>query len=210
MLWPSPRLFLRSTMIPIPKGGRSSSSNSDHFRSIAISSILSKILDYIIINQQTHSLITSDHQFGFKPYSSTVFCTTMLIETVQYYDENGRQPVYVLQLDAPMAFDRVSYSRLFNVLLDKNVCPYIVRLLCYMCLHPNYCVKWNSKSSTDFCASNRVKQGAVISLILFSSNMDALFERLKRNAIGCHVGLVYAGAFGYADDVALVAPSYTV
>ena len=37
--------------------------------------------------------------------------------------------------------------------------------------------------------------------------MDALFERLKRNAIGCHVGPVYAGAFGYADDVALVASS---
>ena len=68
----APRLFLRSTMIPIPKGGRSSSSNSDHFRSIAISSILSKILDYIIIDQQAHSLITSDHQFGFKPNSSTV------------------------------------------------------------------------------------------------------------------------------------------
>ena len=37
--------------------------------------------------------------------------------------------------------------------------------------------------------------------------MDALFEQLKRNAIGCHVGPVYAGAFGYADDVALVASS---
>ena len=33
------------------------------------------------------------------------------------------------------------------------------------------------------------------------------FMRLKRNDIGCHVGPVYAGAFGYADDVALVAPS---
>ena len=203
----APRLFLRSTLIPIPKGGQSSSSNSDHFRSIAISSILSKILDYIIIDQQAHSLITSDHQFGFKPNSSTVLCTTMLVETVQYYDENGRQPVYVLQLDASKAFDRVSYSRLFNVLLDKNVCPYIARLLCYMYLNQNCCVKWNSKNSTDFRLSNGVKQGAVISPILFSSYTDALFDRLKRNAIGCHVGPVYAGAFGYADDVALVAPS---
>ena len=125
-------------MIPIPKGGQYSSSNSDHFRSIAISSILSKILDYIIIDQQAHSLITSDHQFGFKPNSSTVLCTTMLVETVQYYDESCRQPVYVLQLD------RVSYSRLFNVLLDNNVCPYIVKLLCYMYLNQNCCVKWNS------------------------------------------------------------------
>ena len=37
--------------------------------------------------------------------------------------------------------------------------------------------------------------------------MDKLFKQLKRNGIGCHVGPVYAGAFGYADDVALVTPS---
>ena len=31
--------------------------------------------------------------------------------------------------------------------------------------------------------------------------------RLKSLGLGCHVGLTYAGAFGYADDIALVAPS---
>ena len=36
-----------------------------------------------------HSLITSNHEICFKPNSSTVLCTTMLVETVQYYDENG-------------------------------------------------------------------------------------------------------------------------
>ena len=100
---------------------------------------------------------------------------------------------------ASKAFDRVSD--------DNNLCPYIVRLLCYMYLNQNCCVKWNSKSSIDFCVSNGVKQGAVISPILFSSYMHALFERLKRNTIGCHVGPVYAGAFWYTDDVALVALS---
>ena len=89
----APRLFLHSTLIPILKGGQSTSSNSDNFRSIAIRSILNKILDYLIIDQQAHSLIASDHQFGFKSNSSTVLCTTMMVETVQYYDENCRQPV---------------------------------------------------------------------------------------------------------------------
>ena len=37
--------------------------------------------------------------------------------------------------------------------------------------------------------------------------MDKLFKQLKRNGIGCRVGPLYAGAFGYADDVALIAPS---
>ena len=110
-------------------------------------------------------------------------------------------------LDARKAFDRVCYSELFNILLDKKVCPRIVQLLCYMYLNQACCVKWNSKNSSDFTVSNGVKQGAVISPILFSAYMDILFKQLKHNGIGCHIGPVYAGAFGYADDVALVAPS---
>ena len=69
-----------------------------------------------------------------------MLCSTMLIETIQYYDENGRQAVCVLFLGASKAFDRVRYSELFNILLDKNVCPRIVLLLCYMYLN-QACVK---------------------------------------------------------------------
>ena len=83
----APQLFLRSTMIPIPKGGKVCSTNVDLYRSIAISSILSKILDYVIIDQQSDSLCTSDYQFGFKSHSSTMLCSTMLIKTIQYYDK---------------------------------------------------------------------------------------------------------------------------
>ena len=100
----------------------------------------------------------------------------MLIETIQYYDENGRQSLYVLFLDARKAFDRVCYSELFNILLDKKVCPRIEQLLGYMYLNQACCVKWNSKNSSDFTVSNGVKQGAVISPILFSTYMDILFK----------------------------------
>ena len=34
-----------------------------------------------------------------------------------------------------------------------------------------------------------------------------MFSLLKESGLGCPVGLIYAGAFGYADDIALVAPS---
>ena len=97
------------------------------------------------------------------------------------YDENGRQAVYVLFLDASKAFDRVCYSELFNILIEKKVCPRIVQLLCYTCMYLNEacCVKWNSKNSTDFSLSNGVKQGAVISPILFTAYMDKLFKQLK-------------------------------
>ena len=56
----------------------------------------------------------------------------MVIETIQYYLERNAQSVYLVLLDASKAFDRVSYDRLFNVLLERNMCPHIVRLLYYM------------------------------------------------------------------------------
>ena len=62
-------------------------------------------------------------------------------------------------------------------------------------------------ASDGFGISNGVKQGGVISPLLFSLYIDELFLILKESGMGWHVGLTYAGAFGYADDVALVAPS---
>ena len=46
-----------------------------------------------------------------------------------------------------------------------------------------------------------------IGAVLFTAYFDKLFERLRASGIGCHIGKMYAGAFGYADDVVLLAPS---
>ena len=164
--------------------------------SIAISSLLSKILDNVIIERQQDFLSTSNYQFGFKAKSSTVLCTTMVNETIQYYTEKGGRAVYLLLLDASKAFDKVSYEKLFELLLARNVCPKIVKLLYYMYTHQKCHVRWNNKQSDPFSVSNEVKQGSVISPLLFSIYIDNLFSKLKQLGLGCHVGLTYAGAFG--------------
>ena len=80
-----PSTFICANIIPIPKGSKANLSDSDKYRSIAISSILGKILDHIIIVKQSEALKTSNYLFGFKANSSTVLCSTMVNETVQYY-----------------------------------------------------------------------------------------------------------------------------
>ena len=131
----------------------------------------------------------------------------MVNETIQYYTEKGGRAVYLLLLDASKAFDKVSYEKLFELLLERNVCPKMVKLLYYMYTHQKCHVRWNNKQSDPFSVSNGVKQGSVISPLLFSIYIDNLFSKLKQLGLGCHVGLTYAGAFGYADDIALVSPS---
>ncbi len=54
------------TMIPIPKHKRQSLCNSDNYRAIALSSIIGKILDWIILIKEEQSLSSSSQQFGFK------------------------------------------------------------------------------------------------------------------------------------------------
>ena len=34
-----------------------------------------------------------------------------------------------------------------------------------------------------------------------------IYLSVSVSGLGCHVGSTYAGAFGYADDIALIAPS---
>ena len=83
----------------------------------------------------------------------------------------------------------------------------IVKLLYDMYTNQKYHVRWNNEHSDSFSVSNGVKQGSVTSPLLFSIYIDNLFSKLKHLWLGCHVGLTYAGAFGYADDKALVSPS---
>ena len=52
----APATFLRSNMVPIPKGVRANVIDSNMYCSIAISGIISKILDNVIIEQQQLSL----------------------------------------------------------------------------------------------------------------------------------------------------------
>ncbi len=55
--------------------------------------------------------------------------------------------------------------------------------------------------------SNGVKQGGVLSPLLFNIYLDVLLARLKDSKVGCHFGNTYIGSLAYADDVVLLCPT---
>jgi len=75
-------------------------------------------------------------------------------------------------------------------------------------LYTNSCVRvaWRAITSDYFSAVSGVKQGAVLSPVLLLS-IDDLLLLLKRVGFGCYIGAHFVGAFLYADDIMLVAPS---
>ena len=202
----SPQSMILGTMIPIPKNKRKSLCNSDNYRSIALSSICSKVLDWIILLKEGKALNSSNRQFGFKADCSTTQCTLMLNETISYYNLH-HSSVYTVMLDATKAFDRVNYVKLFRELLHRNVSPITLRLLIDMYTSQKLCVSWGNCMSSLFSVSNGVKQGGVLSPALFAVYIDGLLVELESSGLGCYVGNQYTGALAYADDITLSCPT---
>ena len=83
----------------------------------------------------------------------------------------------------------------------------ILRLLINMYIKQTMRASWNGCFSDFFTISNGVKQGGVLSPILFNIYIEDLILILRKYAIGCHISGCYAGIFSYADDLTLLAPS---
>ena len=198
--------LLICNLVPIIKDKLGDASSSDNYRAIAISSLLLKIFDWIILILHGDKLSTSDLQFGFQTGSSTVMCSWAVSEVISYYIRN-KTNIFCCLLDLKKAFDCVKFSLLFKKLVDKGMPRLFVRLLIFMYLHQSCKVRWNKSLSENFSVVNGVRQGAVLSPSLFSLYMDKLLISLEASDYGCHVGNFFYGASAYADDLILLSPT---
>ena len=120
-----------STVVPIPKGKNVCLSDSSNYREIALSSILGKLFDIVVLDRFHDQLCVSDLQFGFRSKRSTDQCIMVLKETIACYTHNG-SPVCSVFLDATKAIDSVDYCKLFDVLVQRKLSPIFLRLLLNM------------------------------------------------------------------------------
>ena len=136
---------------------------------------------------RSDKLSTSDLQFGFKQNSSTHMCTMVLKETISYYITNNSN-VFCTFLDASKAFDRVHYCKLFRLVLQRGLPACIVRVLINLYVGHVIRVSWAGLLSSPFNAVNGVKQGGVLSPVLFCIYIDGLLTKLSESGVGCYMG----------------------
>ena len=54
-------------------------------------------------------------------------------------------------------------------------------------------VRWNAQLSDTFSVSNGIKQGGILSPVLFSIYTDTLLTALKESGAECYLGHLFAG-----------------
>ena len=201
-----PSIFMDTLIIPIVKNKKGDVTDGDNYRPIAITSIASKILELIMLERFSLYLVTTDNQFGFKNGVSTELCIFSLKQTIGYY-KSMSSPVYVCFMDASKAFDRINHCQLFNKLIIRGVPLIAVRLLCNWYSTQIFHIQWGSVLSQGFSVTNGVRQGGIMSPILFNVYIDDLSKELSNMKIGCHFNDVNVNHLVYADDTVLLAPS---
>ena len=91
--------LMETILVPVVKDKKGNICCKDNYRPIALTSVISKILESIILSRFHHCLLTNCNQFGFKNDHSTDLCTFTLKQITDYYNCKS-SPVYICYLDA--------------------------------------------------------------------------------------------------------------
>ena len=123
-----PNLCNYSVLTPIIKSKHDEVTAIFNYRSMALATIFSKLLELFILHMIKNFSVSVDNQFGLKSSHSTDMCLFLLKQTMAQYNHNG-SPVFVAFLDASKAFDKVIHSVLFTKLVEAEVPVIFVHLL---------------------------------------------------------------------------------
>ena len=200
---------LSCAFLPLFKGGLKSPDKFDSYRAIAGASQLLKLFEYVILIVWGDLLQTDSMQFGFKAGVSTTQCTWLVNEVSTYFMRRGTA-VSACLLDCSKAFDKCRFDVLFSKLIKKGFPAIVVRVLIFVYEEQSCCVKLGGNKSSSFQVTNGTRQGSVLSPLLFSVYLDDLLLKLRKLGLGCHIGGLWYGGCGYADDLILLAPNREV
>jgi hypothetical protein len=68
--------------------------------------------------------------------------------------------------------------------------PYNSKISCDIIYKSKCCVSWN-RCNRIFCVKNSIKQGGVLSPILFCVYVDEFLKMLKESGYGCYIGNIF-------------------
>ena len=204
-----PMNWARGLIFPLFKGGPNEDRyNPLKYRGITLLSVIGKLYTAVLNERVTKWIekkgILVEEQAGFRRDRSTVDQLFILTEMIR--NRHG-QKTYVCFIDIQKAYDRVWRDGLWDKLYDYGMRG-MWRVLRSIYESVESSVLVNDSQSRFFSIDTGLRQGCLLSPILFAIYINGLAEEINKEQVGVQLVKYRNGRLGilmFADDISLIA-----
>ena len=198
----TPRDWQTGVIIPIfKKGDRKQCTN---YREISLLSLPGKVYAKCL-ERKCREIVKSkleDGQCSFRPGRSTtdqIFTVKQIFEKSWEYGKD----LFVCFVDLEKAYDRVPRDKLWKVLQEYGVNGQLLRAIKSLYCRPEVCVQVNGKQSKPFHVGVGLRQGCVLSPLLFIVYMNWIDKYSQADECAT-IGNCEISRLLFADDLVLL------
>ncbi len=190
------------------KGSRS---DPDNYRGISLLSCLGKFFTAVLYNRlikfSTENKILSPAQLGFVPGNRTSDAHLIIHNLVrkQCHGNGGR--IYSCFIDFSKAFDTIPRDTLLKKLLNFGIDGNFFNIIKNIYTNDKICIKHGEKVTDAFEVNLGVKQGCILSPLLFNIFLADLPKILDNDIKTTHPRLNHPSCLFWADDIVLFSDS---
>ena len=202
-----PSCFKFGVTTPIHKGKGKDPLNRGSYRGITVTPVIAKLFEYILLERFKPVLQDSGqpclYQTAYQEGLSceeAIFTTQEAIRTLLQEDGHA----FLTLFDIEKAFDSVEHPVLLKCLFDAGLNGKGWRLMKSWYEGSSLCVKISGHLSSPVGIERGVRQGSVLSPLLFIVLMDGLGYQLASKKAGISIEGLFVGGGLHADDVRTV------
>ena len=203
-----PESWKSALLIKLPKKG--DLSLCGNWRGIALQNSISKVVAQIVLNRIQPALDTSmrRNQAGFRRGRS---CADQ-INSLRVIVEQSRElntPLYLLFVDFKCAFNRLHQPTMWRILSRYGIPDKLVEIIRNLYLDAGVSVLHDGRIGASFTVGSGVKQGCILSPLIFNIVLDFTMRRVTTKPRGIHWNTFERlSDLDYADDIVLL--SHTI
>ena len=199
----TPKDWQTGMIIPIfKKGDRKQCTN---YRGISLLSLPGKVYAKCLERKCRQLVETQleDGQCGFRPGRST---TDQIFTLKQIFEKSWEyaKDVFACFVDLEKAYDRIPRDKLWRVLQDYGIDGQLLLAIKSFYCKPEVCVRVNGKQSKPFHVGIGLRQGCVLSPLLFIIYMNWI-DKHSRTDECITIGSCKISRLLFADDLVLLA-----
>ena len=199
-----PECFTEAIIVPLYKGNGKNPLLTNSYRGISLTSIVSKLFERILLNRCLPVLqdanIPHCTQTAYQVGISCSDPTEVVQEAIRSLIQHGGS-AFQLFYDLEKAFDSVEYCIRLDHLYKAGISGKSWRIRKTFYNRPTCKVRLEGRLSMSFPLERGVRQGCVLSPILFLVVINSLLTKLAQENQGVSIGSISPGSFGHADDL---------